>query len=125
MGFIVTFLVLCTWTLGFVGHRIYKKTSKSSMFIHVHRLVGPIAILLGVTNACLGFLWAGAIRRMVGYIIFNVFVVVVVASLVLLKRKRDARKAAAKEGGENGYAMYNVPPPEYSAGRGTATNQYR
>ena len=95
------------------------------MFIHVHRLIGPIAILLGVTNACLGFLWAGVMRRMIGYIIFNVFVVVIVASLVLLKRKRAAREAAAKEGVENGYAMYNVPPPEYSTGQGMAPNQYR
>ncbi|KAK5101955.1 hypothetical protein LTS08_004414 [Lithohypha guttulata] len=127
LGFVVVFLVLAAWTLGLVGHRPYMKTQTPSPLIKVHRVVGPLAILLGFANACVGFAWAGMTRTIVVYAIFNLLVATVVGSLVFWKKRRAVRKAATnshaasnfREGAqanfEHGPAVYvGGPPPGYN-----------
>lgn len=117
--------MLGTWTLGFVGHRIFKKTQTPSPLMKAHRIAGPLVIVLGFSNALVGFAWMGLTRTMITYAIFNLLVIIVIGSLLFWKKKRDMRKAAMnshaasnfREGNEyglgHGPAVYygNQPPP--------------
>lgn len=93
----------------------------------VHRVVGPLAILLGFANACVGFAWVGMTRTIVVYAIFNLLVATVVGSLVFWKKRRAVRKGAMnshaasnfREGAqanfEHGPAVYvGGPSPGYN-----------
>lgn len=83
--------------------------------MRVHRILGPLSILLGFANACVGFAWAGMTRTIIVYAIFNVLVAVVVGSLVFWKRRRTLKKgalnsAAASNFREGASDQFHGPP---------------
>lgn len=86
--------------------------------MRVHRILGPLSILLGFANACVGFAWAGMTRTILVYAIFNVLVAAVVGGLVFWKRRRTIRKgalnsAAASNFREGATDQFAHGPPIY------------
>ena len=123
---IVVFVVLCAWTLGFVSHRIFKKTQSPPPLMKVHRVIGPLAIALGIANGIVGFTWIGRNTTAITYSLFNVLIALVIGSLLFWKRKRDLKKGAmnsaaatnfregnSEAGFGHGPAMYYGGPPAH------------
>lgn len=94
IGLIVFILILATWTIGLIGHMHYKRTQTPHPIMKGHRILGPLMISLGSVNACIGFAWVGLRGAAIGYILFSLFIMLVVLSLVFLKNRRKMRRNA-------------------------------
>ncbi|KAK5093029.1 hypothetical protein LTR70_000504 [Exophiala xenobiotica] len=121
IGLLTFIVVLAAWTLGLIGHMMFKRKGIPSPLMKVHRIVGPSSILLGFINACTGLAWVGIPRAIIGYTIFNLLVVIVVASLVMLKKKRKMRREAMNS---NAAHNFREGMPAYSHVRGGSTQQH-
>jgi len=53
IGLVVVMLVLAQMTLGFLHHRIYKRTQRTTPMVKVHRLAGPVVILVAIVNGAM------------------------------------------------------------------------
>ncbi|ORY65457.1 uncharacterized protein BCR38DRAFT_368758 [Pseudomassariella vexata] len=111
IGLVVFILIFGQLVLGFLHHRFYKKTQQPTKLAPVHVWLGRLLIVLGVTNAFLGFPFAQNSKR--NYILAGlvIFIFPVVAILILTKsfiRKRWARTKEETTGGQGG--GYNMEP---------------
>lgn len=94
MGIITLLLALAAWSLGLVAHLLYKKRKAPSPLMTVHRIIGPIVVVLGFITACLGFSFAGLPRAIIPWVIWNIVVVALTAGLLFFFRRRRVRRAA-------------------------------
>ncbi|KAI7228196.1 hypothetical protein KC330_g8030 [Hortaea werneckii] len=69
--------------LGILHHRIFKKQQRKTLMGKIHLYLGPIAVLIGIINAPIGFHLAGNSHLGIPYAI----IVVVVAIIMLLARR--------------------------------------
>ncbi|KIX04546.1 uncharacterized protein Z518_05416 [Rhinocladiella mackenziei CBS 650.93] len=93
LGLVVTGLVLLTWTVGFIGHRIYKKTGAPAKIMKGHRVLGPSTIAFGLINSFIGFNFADNNRR--GMILLAIAIVLMltfIGTVLFFKRRRQVRK---------------------------------
>lgn len=123
IGLIVLGLVLTTWTVGFIGHRIYKKTGTPAKIMKGHRVLGPSTILLGLVNCFVGFNFASNNHGMIVFGIAMALMFIIVGGLMFFKRRQKMRK-----GPMNTPAAFNFregqmepgnagpPPPLYGEG---------
>ncbi|KAI1620419.1 hypothetical protein EDD37DRAFT_674626 [Exophiala viscosa] len=121
LGLVVLALVLTTWTVGLVGHRIYKKTGAPAKIMKGHRVLGPSTILLGLVNCFVGFNFASNNHGMIVFGIAMLLMFIIVGSLTFFKRRQKMRKGAMNtpaafnfREGESGNA--GPPPPLYGEG---------
>ncbi|EXJ86278.1 hypothetical protein A1O1_06648 [Capronia coronata CBS 617.96] len=92
LGLVICGLLLITWTVGFVGHRIYKKTGTPARIMIGHRVLGPGTISLGLVNCFVGFRFADNNRGIVVFAIAMVIVIIFVSTMTTLARRRKLRK---------------------------------
>ena len=97
---------------------MYKKKGIPSPLMKGHRIAGPLSILLGFINACIGLAWAGRKIAIAGYTVFSLLVWIVVLSLVFWKKKRNMRRQAANSTAAQNFRdgqTYAAPtnPPAY------------
>jgi len=92
LGFVVTALALVTWTVGLVGHRIYKRTKQPAKIMKGHRVLGPATISLGLGNCIWGFRFASNNRASIGFIIATVLMIIFVSVVMFFKRRQQRRK---------------------------------
>jgi len=121
IGLLTFIVVLAAWTLGLIGHMMFKRKGIPSPLMKVHRIVGPSSILLGFVNACIGLAWVGIPRAIIGYTVFNLLVVIVVGSLVLMKKKRKMRRDAMNS---NAAQNFREGTTAYAHVRGGSTQQH-
>ncbi|KAI9814681.1 MAG: hypothetical protein M1832_005680 [Thelocarpon impressellum] len=93
IGFIVVAFVAIQPIGGFIHHRMYKMTQRKSPIGMAHRIGGAIIILLGMVNGAVGLNFAGSNRRLIPYGLGIVFLALIFSGLLLLKRKKEQRKA--------------------------------
>ena len=86
-------LAISAWTVGFVGHRIYKKTKKPAKIMLGHRVLGPLTLGLGVLNCISGFRFANNNRGMIIFIIAAALMLIFVATVLFFKKRQQKRKA--------------------------------
>lgn len=122
IGLIVFILVLAAWTLGLVGHRIFKKTGIPAMPIVIHRGMGPFAMVLGLSNVGLGFRLSGNTRHIVEFYILTLLMIIFVTGITFMVKKRKMRKAAMiTPAAQNFNQAYEPPqqgPPSYQSAAG-------
>ena len=53
IGLAVLAMILIQASLGTLHHRIYQKRHQSTVFATVHKILGPIAVVLGLINGIL------------------------------------------------------------------------
>ncbi|KIW19359.1 hypothetical protein PV08_03654 [Exophiala spinifera] len=116
LGLVVFALVVATWVIGFLGHRIYKKTGAPAKIMLGHRVLGPGSILLGIVNTFVGFNFADNHRGMIIYGIATFFLLLVVGGWTMIRRRQEMRKApmntpAAMNFREGQYEPPQGPPP--------------
>lgn len=97
---------------------MYKRKGMPSPLMKGHRIAGPLAILLGFVNACIGLAWMGRPIAIAGYTAFDLFVWIIVLSLVFFRKKRNMRKNAVHSAAAYNFRegqMYDPPlnPPNY------------
>lgn len=109
MGIVTLLLALTAWLLGIIGHILYKKRKTPSPLMTVHRIVGPTVVILGFVTACLGFNFVGLNRAIIVWIVWNVLVAAVTASLVFFFRRRRLRRAAMNSTAAQNFRGDNVP----------------
>ncbi|KAK4940914.1 hypothetical protein LTR10_019068 [Elasticomyces elasticus] len=123
LGLVVLALALTTWTVGLIGHRIYKKTKTPAKIMKGHRVLGPSTILLGLVNCFVGFNFASNNHGVIVFGIAMLLMFIIVGSLTFFNRRRKMRKGAMntpaafnfREGGmESGNG--GPPPPLYGEG---------
>ena len=59
-----------------------------------HRILGPLTVLLGLVNVCVGFNFAGNNRPIIAFVVVSVLVGLFVTGVVLMVRRRRMRKQA-------------------------------
>ncbi len=92
LGFVVTAIAITTWLVGFIGHRIYKKTGTPAKIMKGHRVLGPSTILFGLVNCFVGFNFAGNNRGMIIFGIATLLMLIFVGTLTFFKRRQKLRK---------------------------------
>lgn len=124
IGLLTFFIVLAAWTLGLVGHMVYKRKGVPSPLMKGHRIAGPLAIALGFINACIGLAWAGRRIAIAGWTIFDLLVWIIVLGLVFWRKKRNMRKQVAHSAAAYNFRegqMYD-PPSNAPGYQGVAMN---
>lgn len=111
LGLILFGLVFVQWGLGLWHHLRYKRHQHPTVFGKIHRIVGPIVLIIGLVNGFLGFRLSGDDHNNIWLGIAVAVVVVVTVGLLgwkhLKKRKED-------KGGE----AYNMAPFVRGSGEG-------
>ncbi|KIW40827.1 uncharacterized protein PV06_07998 [Exophiala oligosperma] len=123
LGLVILALVITTWVVGFLGHRIYNKTGTPAKIMKGHRVLGPGSILLGIVNTFVGFNFAGNHRGMIIYGVATFFLLLVVGGWTMIRRRQEMRKApmntpAAMNFREGQYEPPQGPPPPPLYGEG-------
>ena len=101
--------------IGFLHHRVYKATQRATKRIKVHKLaLGPLIIVIGLTNGALGFDLALKTYLVVPYVVISCIVGVALAATVIYMVFRGRRKpkhmfSSDQRGGQLG---------EYASSRG-------
>ncbi|RYP09894.1 hypothetical protein DL764_001028 [Monosporascus ibericus] len=103
IGILVLVFVVVQFALGFMHHRVYKKTQQTTKMAPIHVWLGRLAIILGVANGFTGFTLAGSPKNnyvLMGIVLF-VFPVIVLVLVTkrLLKKKYGKNKEGSSEGG--------------------------
>ncbi|KAH8202957.1 hypothetical protein TruAng_002903 [Truncatella angustata] len=121
IGILLFILVLGQFVLGFMHHRIYKKTQQPTKLAPVHVWMGRVIIPVGVINAFLGFRFAQSPQYnyiLAGLVIFffPVFALILITKKFIQKRRNKNKAASGEEGG--GYNLEPWRAPEGQAGFG-------
>ncbi|KAJ9495471.1 hypothetical protein LTR99_010185 [Exophiala xenobiotica] len=123
LGFVVTAIAIMTWIVGFIGHRIYKKTGTPAKVMKGHRVLGPSTILFGLINCFVGFNFAGNNRGMIIFGIAMLLMLIFVGSLTFFKRRQKLRKGPMNtpaamnfREGQMEPGQAGPPPPLYGEG---------
>ncbi|RYP71117.1 hypothetical protein DL771_005051 [Monosporascus sp. 5C6A] len=103
IGILVLVFVVIQFALGFMHHRVYKKTQQATKMAPIHVWLGRLAIILGVANGFTGFTLAGSPKNnyvLMGIVLF-VFPVIVLVLVTkrLLQKKYGKNKEDSSEGG--------------------------
>jgi hypothetical protein len=94
LGFVIILLALATYTLGFIGHRIYKKTKRPAKIMLGHRFLGPATISLGLSNCFWGFRFASNDRASYVFLAATVIMILFVGGVTFMARRQKMRKGA-------------------------------
>jgi uncharacterized membrane protein len=94
LGFIILALVLLTFIIGAAGHAMFRKTGSPAKFMIGHRVLGPLTILLGLINVCVGFNFAGNRRPIIAFVVVTLLMIIFVTGITLWSRRRKMRKEA-------------------------------
>jgi Cytochrome domain of cellobiose dehydrogenase/Eukaryotic cytochrome b561 len=133
LGIAITLLVLIQPTLGFLHHRIYKRTASPTLLGKIHRLyLGPGIILLGIVDGALGLNLAADNGKIPAYVGFVLFIAIVCALALWTLRRRNMRTKAANSfaasnfrdgvnGGGGGGGAGDVPLQDYGRLHGNAS----
>jgi hypothetical protein len=128
LGLVVAALAITTWMVGFIGHRIYKKTGAPAKIMKGHRVLGPGTMTLGLANVFGGFHFAGNNHGMIGFAVAMVLMFIFVGTVIFFKRRQTVRKGAMNtpaafnfrqgqtEPGYTGPQQQQPPPPLYGEG---------
>lgn len=73
---------------------MFRKTGTPVKFMIGHRVLGPLTILLGLINVCVGFNFAGNRRPIIAFVVVTILMIIFVAGVVLFARRRKMRKDA-------------------------------
>ncbi|KAI7786825.1 integral membrane protein [Diaporthe eres] len=107
IGIIVFIFILAQFTLGFMHHRVFKKTQQTTKFAPIHIWLGRAAIILGIVNAFLGFPLALSPRHnytLLGLVIAISSVILILLSMKLVcMRRRQRREEERRNEGPTGY----------------------
>ena len=142
LGLLITLLVLITWVLGFLGHRLYRRKSPQTtnnppglptpsarpLPTKIHRILSPLTVLLGLANAGYGFHFAGSTSGLLGFIVIATLMIlfVVTVTLVLRRRKnrRDVYGSAAARNFREGHGEQQQGRPEYHRNQYGVSQEY-
>ncbi|KAK9801578.1 hypothetical protein SCARD494_00630 [Seiridium cardinale] len=121
IGILLFIFVLAQFVLGFMHHRIYKKTQQPTKLAPVHVWMGRVIIPVGVINAFLGFRFAQSPQYnwvIAGLVIFifPVMALILFTKKFIQKRWKKTKAAPGEEQG--GYDMEPWRQPEAQAGYG-------
>jgi hypothetical protein len=92
VGFVVVGLALVTYIVGFIGHRIYKRTKQPAKIMKGHRIVGPLTMGLGLANCISGFRFASNNRAAIVFGVAAIIMLIFLGTVLFFKRKQNARK---------------------------------
>lgn len=132
IGFIILFLLVLQAGLGAAHHRAFKKTPKPTILSSIHRILGPVAIGLGIVNGALGFKFALVPRHIISYAIVIIFISIILVVSSFIHNRRRRRKAVygtpAAQNFQSAYVpaeyqndiplAYAGAPPAYSRAMG-------
>ncbi|KAH8671427.1 hypothetical protein BX600DRAFT_459035 [Xylariales sp. PMI_506] len=104
IGLFIFIFVLAQFVLGFMHHRIYKKTEQPTKLAPVHVWLGRLIVLLAVINAFLGFRFALSPQYnwiLAGLVIFifPAVAVIVITKNFFMKRLNRDKEGDASQGG--------------------------
>ncbi|KAI1344675.1 hypothetical protein F5Y15DRAFT_363086 [Xylariaceae sp. FL0016] len=105
IGIFVLIFLLVQFGLGFMHHRMFKKTQQPTKLAPAHVWLGRFTVLLGVINAFLGF--PLALSPGYDYVLAGLVLFIAPAIVLLLITKKFIQKwwAKSKEERPNGYDM--------------------
>ncbi|KAK6085026.1 hypothetical protein SCUP234_03209 [Seiridium cupressi] len=124
IGILLFIFVLAQFVLGFMHHRIYKKTQQPTKLAPVHVWMGRVIIPVGVINAFLGFRFAQSPQYnwvLAGLVIFIFPVMALILFTKKFVQKRWKKTKAAPGEEQGGYDMEPWRQPEAQAGYGQNT----
>lgn len=113
MGLAIASLVIIQLSIGFLHHRIYRKTGSPTILGKVHRIVGPAVILFGIVNGAIGFNFAGRHGYTIIYSLIVVIMIIGCLSIWLLKRRRQRKKEAMTSTAAQNFRQPDVPLNTY------------
>lgn len=111
IGILLFIFVIAQFALGFMHHRVYKKTQQPTKLAPVHVWMGRVIIPVGVMNAFLGFKLAQSPQYnyvLAGLVVFLFPVMILILFTKRFISKRWSRQQA-KDGGQ-GQGGYNMEP---------------
>ncbi|EXJ61514.1 hypothetical protein A1O7_01942 [Cladophialophora yegresii CBS 114405] len=114
IGFAVVGFALVTWTVGFTGHLIYKKTQRPAKIMKGHRVLGPLTMGLGLINCISGFRFAGSNIAMIVFIVAMFLMLIFVGTVLFLKRRQRARKAPLNTPAAANFREGHAAAPSYT-----------
>ncbi|USP80203.1 hypothetical protein yc1106_07477 [Curvularia clavata] len=116
LGLILFGLVFVQWSLGLWHHLRYKRYQRPTVFGKIHRVVGPVVLIVGFLNGFLGYRLSGDDHNNVWLGI--VVAVVVVITVVMLGWKHLKMKKGDKDG-----EAYNMAPMIRRSGEGYRSDE--
>ncbi|KAI1868841.1 hypothetical protein JX265_006820 [Neoarthrinium moseri] len=104
IGILLFIFVICQFVLGFLHHRMFKKTQERTKLAPAHVWLGRIIIPVGVMNAFLGFRLAQSPQYywiLAGLVIFifPVIALILLTKKLICKRWDRSKAAAGEQGG--------------------------
>ncbi|KUJ11869.1 CBD9-like protein [Mollisia scopiformis] len=104
-GLVIIAAMIGQFVLGFMHHRIYKRTQATTKLAPIHVWLGRIVIPAGIANGFLGFPLALNSKYDWALLVLVLLVVIVMGPFAFWRYKRNANKAAtaAAVGYEGGY----------------------
>lgn len=105
-GIVIIVAMIGQFILGFMHHRIYKKTQAPTKLAPIHVWLGRVVIPAGIANGFLGFPLALNSKYNWALLTLILFVIIVIAPFAFWRFKRNSNKAAtaaAAEGYGGGY----------------------
>ncbi|KAF7534680.1 hypothetical protein G7054_g5991 [Neopestalotiopsis clavispora] len=110
LGILLFIFVIGQFVLGFMHHRIYKKTQQPTKLAPVHVWMGRVIIPVGVINAFLGFRFAQSPQYnwvLAGLVIFlfPAMALILFTKRCLSKRWKQTKAEPGQDGQTGGYNM--------------------
>lgn len=122
--FVVGLLILFQPAMGLLQHLHFRRTGGKSVFSHVHKWLGRLAIILGVVTGGLGFRLAGINKNpntpksaVIAYSVIAGVMGLVYATVQALRTARDSRRETIRNSDSNGRKE-----SERSSGSGNGQN---
>ncbi|RDL37505.1 CBD9-like protein [Venustampulla echinocandica] len=96
-GIIIAAMMIAQFVLGFMHHRIYKKTQAPTKLSPIHVWLGRLVIPAGIANGFLGFPLAQNSKYNWALVALTLFIVIILAPVAFWRYRRNIQKAKTVE----------------------------
>ncbi|TGO42373.1 hypothetical protein BHYA_0009g00520 [Botrytis hyacinthi] len=118
-GLIIIIAMIGQWILGFLHHRMYKKTSATTKFAPIHVWLGRVIVPAGIINAFIGFPLALNPKFDWALLVCTLLMVIICAPVLFWGyKRRQAKKIKEITGEVEGYEAepWRNPQAQYDIG---------
>ncbi|KAJ8067377.1 hypothetical protein OCU04_004728 [Sclerotinia nivalis] len=115
-GLIIVVAMIGQWILGFLHHRMYKKTSTTTKFAPIHVWLGRIIIPAGIINGFIGFPLALNSKFDYALLVCTLLIIIIFAPLLFWGyKRRQAKEIEAITSETEGYQAepWRAPQAQY------------
>ncbi|KAI1089295.1 putative iron reductase domain protein [Rostrohypoxylon terebratum] len=97
IGLSIFIFLFAQFTLGFLHHRKFKETKKTTKFAPYHRWLGRLVLALGGINAVLGFKLAQSEEYIFVYTVLTLVILPAMVIPIIIKKCIERRRAKKQE----------------------------